>query len=296
MAVLLLCSLLGTGMFALAAHVTNPSNPLYTVKKWEQQVQLSLARSPSDQAQVSLQIARDRLNTLPSAHGEPYRQAVADLNGQVDALERLLNTLPTGPDRQHLTNELATTKASARQVLRERLPHLSLPERLLTTDELGRLGDAVTQLDRAVIVFSASSPAQATISLTGSHLEPEGHLLIDQVLTGASGTLSNGTDVFVVNWNDQSPPHTIGVLNPDGTVAQTTRILFSNAKNSNNNNNNVSTQIENNKENASANTHTNNSSNGANGTSQNGTSQNDHATNNGSNSHGHKNNQIQASP
>ena len=62
MAVVLLCSLLGTGVFALAAHVTNSGNPLYTVKQWEQQVQLSLAHSPSDQAKVSLPISHDQLN------------------------------------------------------------------------------------------------------------------------------------------------------------------------------------------------------------------------------------------
>lgn len=295
MAVVLLCSLLGTGMFALAAHVTSPSNPLYTVKQWEQQVQLSLAHSPSDQAEVGLQIARDRLNTLASAHGEPSRQVLADLNGQINALERILETLPAGPDRQHLTNELATLKASGRQVLRDGLPHLSLSERLLTTDELGQLGEAVTQLDRAVIVFSASSPTQATISLTGSHLEPGGHLIIDQVLTGASGTLHNGMVVFVVNWNTQWSVHTIGVLNPDGTVAQTTVILFSNAKE--NPNNDKNTQIGSNKGNTTGNMHTNNiSSNGFNTNKQDKISQNNHTTDNGSNSHGHKNNQIQPSP
>jgi hypothetical protein len=50
-------------MFALAAHVSNPGNPLYTVKQWEQQVQLSLAHSPSDQAKVSTPIAHDQLNS-----------------------------------------------------------------------------------------------------------------------------------------------------------------------------------------------------------------------------------------
>jgi hypothetical protein len=62
-AVALLCSLLGTSMFALAAQVTNPGNPLYAVKQWEQQIQLSLARFPSNQAKVSRQIAHDRLNS-----------------------------------------------------------------------------------------------------------------------------------------------------------------------------------------------------------------------------------------
>jgi hypothetical protein len=63
MAVVLLCLLLGTGMFALAAHVTNPGNPLYAVKQWEHQVQLFLAHSPSDKAKVSLPITHDRLNS-----------------------------------------------------------------------------------------------------------------------------------------------------------------------------------------------------------------------------------------
>ena len=62
-AVVLLCSLLGTGMFALAAYVTNPGNPLYAVKQWERQAQLSLAHSPSHQATVSLPTAQNQPNS-----------------------------------------------------------------------------------------------------------------------------------------------------------------------------------------------------------------------------------------
>ncbi len=293
MAVVLLCSLLGTSVLALAARATNPSNPLYTVKKWEQQVQLSFARSPSDQAEVSLQIARDRLNALANAHGETYRQTLADLDGQMDALMQILNALPAGQDHNRLADELAALKVRARRTLREVLPHLSLPERLITTDELGHLGDAVTQLNHAVIVFSSHSPTQATISLTGNNFSPGGHVLIDQVLLADSGTLQNGADIFVVNWNGEWSPHTIGILNTDGTVAQTTVILFSNAKG---NTNSKNTQTGNNKGNTSGNTHTSNSSNGVNANKQDGNSQNGNTTSNGSNSHGHKNNEIQPSP
>jgi len=233
MAVVLLCSLLGTSILALAAQDTNPSNPLYTVKKWEQHVQLSLARSPSDQAEVSLQIARDRLNALANAHGETYRQALADLNGQINAVMQILATLPAGQDRNRLSNELDTLKASARHILRDLLPKLSLSERLMTTDELRQLGDPVTQLNHAIITVSSASPTQATISLTGSNFYPGGHLLIDQVLMEDNGTLQNGTYIFTVSWHRQSPPHTIGILNADDTVAQTTAILSPNARSDN---------------------------------------------------------------
>jgi hypothetical protein len=218
---------------ALAAQATNPSNPLYTVKKWEQHVQLSLARSPSDQAEVSLQIARDRLNALANAHGETYRQALADLNGQINTAMQILDTLPAGQDRNHLANELDTLKASARHALRDLLPKLSLSERLMTTDELRQLGDPVTQLNHAAIIVSSPSPTQATISLTGNNLYPGGHLLIDQVFMEDNGMLQNGTYIFTVSWNRQSSPQTIGILNTDGTVAQTTVILLPNAKSGN---------------------------------------------------------------
>ena len=118
-------------------------------------------------------------------------------------------------------------------------------------------------------------------------------MLIDQVFVGESGTLENGTDIFVVSWNGQSSPHTIGILNPDGTMAQTTVILFSDAKGGNTTQN---TQIGNNKGSASGNTHADKSSNGASANKQDGNSQNGNATSNGSNTHGHKNNAIQPSP
>ena len=214
----LLCFLLGTSLLALAAPITNPSNPLYEVKKWEQHVQLSLARSPLDQAEVSLQIARDRLNTLTSAQGDAYSQALTDLDGQVNTITQIINSLPAGQDRIRLTDELTTLKTNARHILRDLLPRLSLSERLITTDELRRLGDVVTQLNHAVITFSLRSSIQVTISLSGDNLDPGGHLLINNTLIAGNGILHNGTYTFMVAWNSKQPPQTIGILNADGTI------------------------------------------------------------------------------
>jgi hypothetical protein len=278
MAVVLLCSLLGTSILALAAQATNPSSPLYTVKKWEQHVQLSLVHSPLDQAEVSLQIARDRLNALANAHGDTYRQALADLNGQINAVMQILATIPTGQDRNRLSNELDTLKASARHGLRDLLPKLSLSERLMTTDELRQLGEPVTQLNHAVIIVSSPSSTQATISLTGSNFYSGEHLLIDDVLMGDSGTLQNGTYTFTVSWNRQSSPQTIGILNTDGTVAQTTVILLPNAKSGN-----ADKGAQNNND-KGKNTHGDNSGNMINGNKQDGNNHNGGGQNPGNNS------------
>jgi len=285
--VVLLCSLLGSSVLALAAQATNASNPLYPVKKWEQQVQLSLARSPMDQAEVSLHIASDRLNALANASGDTYRQTLADLDGQIETVTQILNALPAGQDHTRLADELAAFKGRARQTLRDALPHLALPERLLATDELGHLGDVVTHLNAAVIVFSSHAPMQATISLTGINFSAGGHVVIDQELQAERGTLHNGTDVFVVSWDGHSSPHTIGILNSDGTMAQTTVILFPNAKGGNTS---QDTQTGNTQGNTSGDPHANTSNNGANGNKQDG-----NTTSNGSNGHGHKNTAIQPS-
>src|SRR5258708_33248745 len=60
----LLLLLLSTSVLALASQVSNPDNPLYTVKRWQQHLQISLASNPGDQASLNRQFARHRPNTL----------------------------------------------------------------------------------------------------------------------------------------------------------------------------------------------------------------------------------------
>src|SRR5579883_1935505 len=59
-----LVCLLSTGVLALAAQVSDPGNPLYAIRRWEQQVQVQFSGNAADQAVLDLQFARDRLNTL----------------------------------------------------------------------------------------------------------------------------------------------------------------------------------------------------------------------------------------
>jgi len=105
--------------------------------------------------------------------------------------------------------------------------------------------------------------------------------------------LHNGTYIFTVSWNRQSSPQTIGILNADGTVAQTTVILLPNAKSDNTGKN---TQNTNDK--GKNNEKTNYGDNGSNivnkqgGNShsgEGGSNGNSNGTSDGSNNYGNKN-------
>src|SRR5713226_5230097 len=153
----LLILLLGTSVLVAAAQVSNPENPLYALKRWEQHVQVSLSSSSESRAELDVQFARERLNTLADladpAQADAYSQALKDFDQQLRAADSAIQGLSSEPDRKHLSSELATLKVDARQKLRGFLPQLALAERLVTTDELGSLGDMVPHLLSVEIVL-----------------------------------------------------------------------------------------------------------------------------------------------
>lgn len=224
----LLVLLLSTSILALAAQTSNPDNPLYAVKRWEQQFQISLASNAGDQAALDLQFARDRLNTIPyltdPAHATAYRQALTDLDQQLSTAASAINALPAGSQSNQLTHELASLKLDAIHTLRSLLSQLAFPARLATTDELARLGESVPRLVNGTLTLPAHPNESATINLSGSDIQPGAQLLIDGKPTGVTGALQNNQITFVLNWNGYQHPHSLGILNPDGTVAQTTTI------------------------------------------------------------------------
>lgn len=224
----LLVLLLSTSILALAAQTSNPDNPLYAVKRWEQQFQISLASNAGDQAALDLQFARDRLNTIPyltdPAHATAYRQALTDLDQQLSTAASAINALPAGSQSNQLTHELASLKLDAIHTLRSLLSQLTFPARLATTDELARLGESVPRLVNGTLTLPAHPNESATINLSGSDIQPGAQLLIDGKPTGVTGALQNNQITFVLNWNGYQHPHSLGILNPDGTVAQTTTI------------------------------------------------------------------------
>jgi hypothetical protein len=244
--VLCLCLLLvGTSMLEAAAQVSNPENPLYALKRWEQGIQISLPRSPETQAESDLQSARDRLNTLATlaspAHAEAYRYALADFEQQLSTAASAIEVLPAKPDRARLRKELATLEADARQTLRGFLLQLAVPERLSTTDALGRLGDTIPHLLSVQIILPAQPNGRASINIAGDNVQQGAQLLVNNLVIGGQGSFPNGTYVFTIPWSGDEHPQSIGILNPDGTAAQTTAITLPGA-NGNGNGNGGNTQ------------------------------------------------------
>lgn len=233
-AIIGLCILLliaGTGTLVAAAQATDPKSPLYTLKRWEQHVQVSLsAPSPESQAELNLQAARDHLHALAGlatpAHAQNYRQTLVDLDQHINTAAQAINALPLGSSQRQLVSELATLKADARHTLRSFLPQLALTERLATTAELDRLGDSVPALKSVEIDLPSHPNGQATISITGTGIQAGAELLIDGRLVEVSGSLQNGVYVFVVNWRGDQHLQSIGVLNPDGAAVQTAAITL----------------------------------------------------------------------
>src|SRR5215469_8285510 len=219
--------LLLTGVLVAAAQVTNPNNPLYTVKRWEQQVQVSLANAPENQAESTLQSARDQLNTLAgTTNTAAYREALVELDQRISAAAKVIDALPAGAEHERLANELAALKADAGHTLRGLLSQLALAERLATTGELGQLGDTVPHLANVAITLPVHPNGQARISIAGEDIQPGAQLLVDSRLVEATGSLQNGSYVFVANWPGKQHPYSIGILNPDGTAAQTTSVTL----------------------------------------------------------------------
>lgn len=232
--------LLSTGLLALAAQVSDPTNPLYTIRQWEQHAQVQLSHSPADQAALDLQFAHDQLGALPSlanpAHEGAYRQGLRELDQQIDAATTTIHELPAGSQRDQLTGELTTLKSDAIQELRGLLMRLDLSEQLATTEELGRLGNSVPVLTHATLILPTHPDGRATISLEGSDLEAGAQLLVNGNIVDASGTQQQGQLVFVVDWKGNQHPERLGILNPDGTAAQTTVITITGATNGTNGN------------------------------------------------------------
>jgi len=231
-----LVCLLSASVLVLAAH-TDPGSPLYALSLWERHMQVQLSGSLVDQATLDLQLAREQLAALPGlvgpTHTEAYHQTLYDLDQQVRAASTAIDGLPAGSAQERLVEELAGLKADAIHMLRGLLSRLALPERLVTTGELGQLGDTIPLLTHARILLPAHPNGQATISLQGSDLQANAQLLVNSVPVDARVIVQAGQLVFQVAWKGELHPRILGILNPDGTAVQTTAIAIIGSSNGN---------------------------------------------------------------
>jgi hypothetical protein len=229
-AVLLVCLLVSTGVtMALAAQVTNPENPLYGIKVWEQQVQLVFDTSPQQRVEVELERIHDQLNVLPrltdASQAPKYQQALNEIMAHLDAASTMLKTLPAGPERDHLWSAFAAVKNEVRQCLYGVLGELPWGEQLTTTSVLGQLGASVPTIEQVTIVIMTQPLNQATMTVTGRDLTPTTHLIVNGHRLASRCVFHQSACVFTFPWENKTPPEMIAVLNADGTVAQTTKMV-----------------------------------------------------------------------
>lgn len=226
---LCLCILLvSTMVLTLASQVANPSNPLYEVKQWEQHVQYALTASPVDRAALDLQFSADCLGDL-STLVEPqsdnaYLQMLANFDQQMAITANAINSLPESMQRTELLSRMSLFRSDARDVLHRFLAYLSISARIATTASLGSLGEVVPHLTEARLIMPATSSGVMHISISGSGIQSGAQLLADGKTVQASGSAGNGQFTFtpreVGSWTARS----VGILNPDGTAAQTSNL------------------------------------------------------------------------
>lgn len=227
-AVLLTFCLLGV-VGVVGAAASNPGSPFYGVKLFEQSVRLAFS-SPADRVRLHISYAQDDLNQLQQAsvigNESVYLQTLTYLDQETSTASSGVASLPGGSDRDQLTQALAQLIASEQQTLRSLLQQTSFNERLATTTELGRLGAPIPRIRSIEVTFTDGGTA--TVVIDGSGFEPGASLLVDgQSVPAALEVTPNEVKATLALSVDSRP--TLGISNPDGTVAESDQTAWNNA-------------------------------------------------------------------
>ena len=181
-----------------------------------QQVELT------DQAAHTLLQTLNRLAT--PTHAQEYRQALVDLDQQVVACEEEVARVPPSSGWDKAEQEFLELKADARGELYQLLVNLALPERVVTTTELGKLGATVPVVSDAQFTL-VPAQNQAVVLVHGSGISAGAHVLIDGLDISGTGIMENGGYEMTIPWAANRPsPQLLGILNGDNTAAQTTTV------------------------------------------------------------------------
>ncbi len=179
----------------------------------------------ANQVELTEQEVRTQLHMLASladpAHAQIYRQELTKLDQQIIACAQEVEAVPAGSAGQRAAQELTEVKTDTRKMLYQFLLGLALPERVLTTTELGNVGATVPVVQSALFTLTTSK-SQAVVVLRGSGILPGAHLFIDNQELSVNGVLQNGGYAITIPWSAQLPtPQYLGILNQDHTAAQT---------------------------------------------------------------------------
>jgi len=221
----------GAGTLTVAAHA-GPGGPLYGLRRFEQDVQVSLTASAAGRVQLHITFANDALSALTGAahrHDMPaYDDALNTLNEETTAAAQALANMPESASRNALEASLSSLREAERQSLRASLSGLSWPERVAATAALGDLGEAIPQVTGVTIAYAGDSRvAQSQVTMHGSGFEPGALLTFDGSTVGKVVAVSSNMLTAEVNLaRGAGLPGQVGVENPDGTAASTSTIAI----------------------------------------------------------------------
>lgn len=218
------------GVLSVAANA-QPGSPLYGIRQLAGHVGVASNPSAADRARQQLSDANaalTALNTVVAQHGgdTSYATALATLRKDEASAAATVNGVTT-PDRAQLLAQLQDLWSRERETLRGALDQLSWENRLSTSQALGELGDTVPSISSATVtrVTSDGHGSGWRVELHGAGFAPGAVLVADGQRLDAETveTADTLSATFSSNGTD-TPPHSLGVINPDGAAAQTDQI------------------------------------------------------------------------
>lgn len=222
-AVVLALAVLGVlGIVGVAgAQASDPGNPLYQVKRFEQSIQLSLA-SPAEKVRLHIGYARSDLQALSGyaqqSDDANYERVLGYLNQETDQATSDLKNVPSGTEYTQLAQQLDQLKSDEQQTLRGLLQQLDITERLVTTNALSASGASGPVISKVVLTVSDGN--KATVVISGSGFEPGAQLLVDGRVMPADVTVQPQEFTAVLSLPAGARPAQLGIANPDGTAVQ----------------------------------------------------------------------------
>lgn len=223
---------LGAGVVVAAASA-GPGSPLYGLHRAEQNIRVGLATTPAERVRLRLAYAQSDLGAIEKslarhATGATYTDALGAFQSDLQAIGTDWPALPPGREREQLAAQVTALETQGRSDLLGALPTLSWPGQLKTTTVLGSLGVSIPTITQATITRTLGSGEHDTrIVVVGNNFQQGAVVEVNGEVAGT--VLSQSSTQLVVELDPNYPvarASHIGVSNPDGTAADTTRIVL----------------------------------------------------------------------
>jgi hypothetical protein len=214
------------GLVTTAAQ-SLPGDPLYGLKQAEHQFTLNFASDPQKRANDEIGQLHDSLIDLSNVvsgkrDDSAIRLALNTVVTRNQSSQEAVAALPAGSEHETAQQNLDSVLIQENQMFYRLLNSLDWPMKLIFTQQLGVLGQAVPEVTH--IAVHPQSNGTFLITLTGMHFALSAKLMIDGQPAGYVSRNTTEQLVAIISSNSKwfAGPHTFGILNPDGTASQMT--------------------------------------------------------------------------